>query len=170
MTRLLPHHPLRMALLTLGLLWFDLLLLPHLPNFGAQPFLLPLLLVCLCLRESVAPSALSGLFLGLCAAMLGQGLWTVFACTLVAAGLSLLYRYGLQRSFFGALLGGILSLSALSIFRFLWLYAHYGASFFAPFSIFVAELLQSLLYFPLIYLLCTLVLGRATHNRQEAYV
>lgn len=141
------------ALALLPLLILQGLLLPLLPFSGAVPFVLPMAVVMLAAREGATVGAGYGLFVGMFAALLGEGSPMIFFLCLLGGVLGLIFRYGLQRGFLGCLAGSFVALFLLAILRMSSLALWNGASFFALLQIAIPELLWSLLFFPLVYFL-----------------
>jgi len=154
------------ALALLPLLLLQGLVFPRLPFPGAVPFLLPLAVAMLAVREGPSAGAGYGIFVGFFAVLLGEGTAMIFFLSLLGALLGLLFRYGLQRDFWGCFLGSFLALSLLALLRISALVIRDGASFFALVRIAIPELLWSMLFFPLVFFLYHLA-GRSHRRRGE---
>lgn len=152
------------ALAFLPLLLLQGLVFPRLPFPGAHPFLLPLAVAMVSVREGASAGAGYGLFVGLFSVLLGEGPAMIFLFSLLGAVLGLIFRYGLQRDFWGCLLGSILALSLLDLLRMSALVIRDGASFFGLLSIALPELLWSILFFPLVFFLY--YLASLSHRRR----
>lgn len=137
----------------LPLLLCESLLFPRLPFEGAQPFLLPAAVCLLSLREGVAGGAFWGAVFGLFAVLLGEGLAMLFLLSLLGAVCGYAFCYGLQRGFLSCLLAVFLGQLGLTLLHMGVLSIRFGAHYFALFAIALPELLWSLCFFPLVYLL-----------------
>lgn len=129
---------------------------------GSRPFLLPLAVSVVAILEGVTAGAGYGLYAGLLASLLGHGSKGVFIFLLSLLGVLVGYafRYGLQQTFTGCLLGSMVALCALSLIRVLFHALKDGATFFALFRISASEVLWSLAFFPLVYAIYRLVYRR----------
>lgn len=146
-SRALPY-----LLALLPLLFLDYLLFPRLPFPAVRPFLLPLAVTQLALREGPTAGAAYGLLLGFFSTLLGGDPVLLFLMTLLGFLLGLITNERLQSDFFPALIAAIGGYLTLSLLRMAYLALRDGVSFFALFRIALPEFLFSLPFFPLVYL------------------
>lgn len=150
------------ALALLPLLLLEALLFWRIPFPLAHPFLLPFAIAMVASREGICAGAGYGLFVGLCAMLLGHGSSMLFLCSLVGCVIALLFARGLQQGFWGSFLGGMAALLLLSLLRMLTLALFRGLPFLALCSIAFPEFFWSLPFFPLVYVIYLLP-ARRTH-------
>ncbi len=142
----------------LGLLpiWvLDSLLLGHWPIFGVKPLLLPLAVAAVAVMEGATAGAGFGLAVGLLWVLSCAGSSSGMILFLVLAGMwaGIAAQYALTQGFLGCLLCSTGILAALEGLHILWgLFSQ-----MAPFSVLLEvagkELLCSLLWTPLVYLI-----------------
>lgn len=143
-------------LLALLPVWFlEAAVLRRLPFFGAFPVLLPLAAVAVAVLEGPVSGAGFALAVGvLCgAAYYKTGAGMIIGMTLIGAGTGLVTQYGLRQNFWGFLLcsgGALIALDTLRVLRRLFL----GMAPLAPLlKVAVPEVLWSLAFSPLVYIL-----------------
>ncbi len=158
-------HALPYLLALLPLMFLDYMLFPRLPFPFARPFLLPLAVSQLALREGPTAGAAYGLLVGLVNTFLGGEAFLLTLFTLLGFLLGLITNERLQSSFFPALLAAICGYLSLSLVRMALLALRDGVSFFALFHIALPEFLFSLPFFPLVYLFYHLAARSRRHRR-----
>ncbi len=136
--------------------WFlEAVVLRRLPVWGVFPVLLPLAAAAVAALEGAVAGAGFGLAVGLVcdAVYYGQAGGMTIGLTLAGAAVGLVSQYGLRQNFWGFLLcsGGVLS--ALNLFRVLGRLLGGTASLLPLLKVAVPEMLWSLLFTPVVYLI-----------------
>jgi len=136
--------------------WFiEAVLLRRVPLFGVFPMLLPLTAVAVAVLEGAVAGAGFGLMVGIVcdAVYFGTGGSMTLGLTLIGAGSGLVAQYGLRQNYWGFLLcsgGALTALDALRVLRRLFI----GTAALVPLlRVAVPEVLWSLVFTPLIYMI-----------------
>ena len=147
----------------LPLVWVEAVVLGRIPFFGGRPFLLPLAVFLVAIREGANFGAVFGILTGIFAVYLGHGRPGAFILifALLAFFMGLLFRYGLQSDFFGCLLGTVAGLLLLELLRMGYAALTLGVSFFALLPIALPEFLWTLAFFPVVYWLYAMAFRRS---------
>lgn len=153
------------ALALLPILLLEGFVFWRIPFPFAHPFLLPFAIALVSSREGIVGGAGYGLFVGLFALLLGHGGSMLFLCSLVGAGVSLLFALGLQQNIWGCFLGAMAGSLLLALLRMLTISLLTGAFFFSLFPIALSEFLWSLPFFPLVYGIYSLPARRTSYPK-----
>ena len=142
------------SLLLLPILFLERLVFPHIPLFPVLPVLLPFAAVMIGMLEGTEAGVSFGLFVGLlCDICYYHGASLVFFVPLLGLYAGILSRHGLHQSLWGALFCFATSLMLIDITRILPLLLSGKASLAALLRVAGPELLLSLLFSPLVYVL-----------------
>lgn len=144
--------------------WFlEVYLLNRIKVFGVSPMLLPLAAVAVAVLEGSTAGGGFGLAVGiLCDAVYGTGGAMTLGITLLGAGAGITAQYLLRQNLVGCLLCSALALLAIDFCRVAWRLVAGVAGLPALLRVAVPEILWSLAFVPLVY-----VLFRWVHNRTQ---
>lgn len=156
------------ALYGLGLLpvlVLEFMVFNRMPVLGVIPVLLPICAAVVAGLEGAAAGAGFGLALGILADALYPGVpgGMTFGLALVGVGAGVLTRYGLWQNFLGCFLASAGALVAMDAVRVLWLLLTQTAPLMVLLSVAWREIVWSLAFTPVIYLIF-----RTVHRRAEA--
>ena len=154
-------------LLALLPVWFlEAAVLRRVPVLGVFPMLLPLAAVAVAVLEGAAAGAGFGLAVGvLCDVVYyGTGGFMTIGLSLLGAASGLVTQYGLRQNFWGFLLCSGGCLAALDVFRILRRFLGGVAELSPLLRVAVPEVLWSLAFTPLIYLVIGFVYHRVGHT------
>lgn len=143
--------------------WFlEVYVLSRYPLYGIKPMLLPLAVVAVGVLEGAAGGAGFGLGVGLLGAAVyyNTGGGFVVLMTLLGLGTGLLTQYVLRQDFLGCLLCSALSLGILDLTRILPRLLYQRESLEAMLRVAGGEILWSLVFTPLVYLIFLWVFRR----------
>lgn len=143
--------------------WFlECYILARFPFYGLKPMLLPLAVVAVAVLEGAAGGAGFGLGVGLLGAAVyyNAGGGFVVLMTLLGLGTGLLTQYVLRQDFLGCLLCSALSLGILDVTRILPRLLYQRESLEAMLRVAGGEILWSLVFTPLVYLIFLWVFRR----------
>lgn len=143
--------------------WFlETFLLSRFPLFGIKPMLLPLAAVATATLEGAAGGAGFGLAVGILMDAVVPGVpgTRTVILTMLGLGTGLLSRYWLRQDLVGCFLCSVLSLVALDLFRILARLLTGGAPLGVMLLLAGKEILWSLCFVPLVYLVFRWVYNR----------
>lgn len=149
--------------LALALVWvLESYLLSVLPLFGVKPMLLPLCAVAVATLEGATGGAGFGLAVGVLFDAMHPGVpgVTILLMALLGLGLGLLAQYVLRQDLVGCLICSFLALAVVDALRILWRLALGVAPLGGMLALAGKEILWSMCFAPLVYLVFRWVFNR----------